>query len=77
MLVDELAPGPLTSTRGGRQTVAAEHFADSPVGAAMAQLAQLALNAPVPPARVCSASFAMRLCNSLRRTGRWRRGRRL
>ncbi|HKA12413.1 MAG TPA: hypothetical protein VKI99_18270 [Candidatus Dormibacteraeota bacterium] len=52
VLVHELAPGPLTSTRGGRQTVAAEHFADGPVGAAMAQLAQLALDAPVTPARV-------------------------
>ena len=52
LLVDELAPGALTSTRGGRQTVAAEHFADGPVRAAKAQLAQLALDAPIPPARV-------------------------
>src|SRR5215471_2889946 len=52
MLVDKVAPGAPTSTRGGRQTVAAEHFADGPVGAAMAQLAQLALDTPVPPARV-------------------------
>src|SRR5215472_13899882 len=52
VLVDELAPGPLAAPRGGRQTVAAEHFADGPVGAAMAQLAQLALDTPVPPARV-------------------------
>ena len=41
VLVHELAPGALTSTRGGRQTVAAEHFADGPVGAGMAQLAQI------------------------------------
>ena len=32
--------------------MAAEHFADGPVGASKAQLAQLALDAPVPPARV-------------------------
>src|SRR5262249_31333199 len=51
VLVHELAPGPLAAPRGGRQTVAAEHFADGPVGAAMAQLAQLALDAPVTPAR--------------------------
>src|SRR5215472_8815042 len=30
--------GPLTSTRSERQTVAADHFAEGPVGAAMAQL---------------------------------------
>ena len=77
VLVDELAPGPLTSTRGRRQTVAAEHFADGPVGAAMAQFDKLALDAPVTPVRVLLGQLHDESCNSLRRTGRWRRGRRL
>ena len=52
MLLRELAPGALPSTRGGRGTVVAEDLADGPVGASKAQLAQLTLDAPVPPARV-------------------------
>ena len=62
VLVHELAPGPLTSTRGGRQTVAAEHFADGPVGAAMAQLAQLALDAAAPVALIWTTALHWTCC---------------
>ena len=52
MLAHELAPGALAPARRWLKAMAAEHLADREVGTAVAQLAQLADDPPVPPALV-------------------------
>src|SRR5215472_2863811 len=52
VLAHELAPGALAAARSQRQAMAAEHAAHDQVGAAVAQLAELALDLAIPPPRV-------------------------
>jgi hypothetical protein len=52
VLANELAPGALASPRSWRQTVSAEHLADGEVGAAVAELDELAVDTAIAPARV-------------------------
>lgn len=52
MLADELRPGPVTSLRSRRDTVPAQDSQDREVGAAVTELQELALDAPVAPALV-------------------------
>ena len=49
VLLNELAPGPLAATRGGLKAVTAEDSAYGLVGAAMAQLSQLADDPAIAP----------------------------
>ncbi len=60
MLANELAPGALTAPRRGRQAMTPEHLAHSQMGAAQAQLEQLALDAPVSPAGVLNGLALLR-----------------
>ena len=49
VLANEFAPGALASARRWRYAVATEHSADGQVGAAVAELEELALNAAIAP----------------------------
>jgi hypothetical protein len=50
VLADELAPGVLAAARSGLYPMTPEHSADGQVGALVAELEQLALDATVSPA---------------------------
>jgi hypothetical protein len=52
VLANEVAPRALASPWSWRQIVTAEHLADGEVGAAVAELEELALDAAIAPARV-------------------------
>jgi hypothetical protein len=52
VLTNELLPGAEAATRGGHQIMTTENAANGDMGAAIAELQQLALNATVAPARV-------------------------
>ena len=51
VLADEFAPGALAAARRRRQAMATEHLAHGEMGAAVAELEQLALDAAVAPPR--------------------------
>jgi hypothetical protein len=63
VLVDELAPRSLTAARGWQQAMTAKHPAHGLVGAAMAHLAKLALDSPVPPTWVLPRQLQDQIMN--------------
>src|SRR5262245_30540928 len=54
LLADELPPGGLAAARSGRDALAAQDPGHLHVGDAKPELERLALDAPVPPARILS-----------------------
>ena len=55
VLADELPPGAMAATGSGREAVAAEQASNGEVGAAPAELEDLALDTTVAPARVLAS----------------------
>ena len=58
MLSDELAPGAVAATGCWRHLMAVEHSADGQVGAPVAELEELALDAAVAPPAVVGRQLA-------------------